>query len=227
MSEYNKIQFIKNTYQPWDYQLDAAKVSHQKRFTGKEILFDIYRCKILNSQFYDYSYAYKLKSNYVSIKILRESTQKAAYYASSTILNVDMDISFPLEVINEDIARIKARASHSDKNGQIFCTEEAWDGAPHGICYTRLLSILKNFPEVSFQQQPAQRALGFWLWEQIDFLQNFKTVTAAIQYLRSGEALPPDILRRIGLDYPEYRQYNRLCQCTRRCVEQGEVLAIK
>lgn len=90
-----------------------------------------------------------------------------------------------------------------------------------------MLNILKKFPGIFFQNQPEKRSLGFWLWGQTDLLKNFKTVAAAIKHLRSGKDFPTDILSQIGLDYPENRQYNRLCQCTRKCVERGEVLAIK
>ena len=96
----------------------------------------------------------------------------------------------------------------------------------HGISYIKLLAILKNFPGISFQNQPGLRSLGFWLWEQIHLLRNFNTVVDAIKFLRSGEDFPVDLLSRIGLDYAEPRKYNRLCQRTRECIQAGEVLAL-
>ena len=226
-AEYNKIMFIAKIYHAWDGVPELDGILHQLRLTGEEILQDAYRHKLIEGHALNYSCGYRLTPRNVATEILNETTREAYYNADSHVLNLEIDFSYPLEILIDDITRIKTRISRCLRNGQFQPTETAWDDMPHGISYARLLNILKKFPDVSFQVQPEKRSLGFWLWEQVDLLNNFKTVTAAIRYLRSGDSFPSDILESIGLNYPETRQYNRLCQSTRKCVERGEVLAIK
>ena len=226
-TDYNKIMFVGKIYHDWDGTEEFDSKLHKKRFTGDEILSNIYNNKLHNTHKLDYSYGYKLKANNVVTTIINETTREAIYNTDSNIVNLEINFSFPLEILIEDIVKIKTRVSKCTREGQYPLTETAWDNMPHGISYTRLLTVLKRFPEVSFQEQPEKRSLGFWLWEQVRLFKNFKTVAAAIRYLRSGKSFPADTLNRIGLDYEDNRQYNRLCQSTEKCVERGEVLAIK
>ena len=114
---------------------------------------------------------------------------------------------------------------HHEENYYAFMMSDGMVNSEYCIA---IKNCIKNMPLVSFSPSDyASRAIGFWLWEQIDELKSFNSDVEAVSYLQSGIEYPQDLLSKLNFNPRSMRRFNRLHQRTIACIDKGEVLSLK
>lgn len=230
-------RFVQSLFRPWFEDIRDVMSSKNKslRYSASEIVNDSYRLLTgqIGSITSDKAYVLReLSSSTKILKIIKETTcNEWATIGLKNIIDVRIDTSLPLDVIIDDISKIYEASidvwryrSFNDEEIEDLSLDSKYDCARS---YCRLLRRLKSFAGISFNANGhAARALGFWLWEQIDDRQIFPTVGQAVDFLDSGEYFPQDILQVFGYDESDMTVIGRLRRLTKRCVQEGEVMTM-
>lgn len=218
---HNKREFLDTIYHP--YNFDSIE---DCRIQSDDILISTYNCIVNKSTDCNFSKKYHLNPSPVSTKNLEHEERIALFHSKLQNITLTIDFSLPLNMIIYDIERIHEAAYN--QHVQLSSIDETLkDGVEATFSYCTLLRVLKQFSDVSFQLNSELRAMGFWLWEQIDYLKKFDSVVSAIDYLRSPCEFPRDLLNRFGMGEDSMRKFNRIHQRTRQCIAEGEVLSLR
>lgn len=222
----------KSVFEPWSNDIfRAPNHVYSIRFSSDEMLMDAYyvcseKLKINMEK------AYKLQKYSDGLKVIniREEKYSGIEYSHmlppKKIASIEIDLSVPVEVIYQCILEMHQVSWEyykytGDEKDSMFTHSSMYP------FYQNKLRLLLAFGKIAFSLSghPA-RALGFWLWEQVERLKKFPSVGKAIHHLEKGEEFPAGLLQTLGFPDSDLTVFNRLLRQTKRCIQQREVLTI-
>ncbi len=232
-----KQHFVKSLFKPWfdDYSLFISDPPEALRYSSSAILQNTYDVLTQKAHKILMDKTFTLRNLPNSIQIL--NIKKESSYGEGTtlgikdVVDIRIDLSLPLAASLSGIAKLHKASSDGLLYQSKDCAEDDClniDRMRHEVFdYSQLVQHLKSFEGISFRStNSASRALGFWLWEQVDVLNNFRTVSQAVGFLESGQEFPQDILIGLGYGNSDLTVLTRLKRSTKQCVEQKEVMTM-
>lgn len=132
-----------------------------------------------------------------------------------------IDISLPIESITFYFERMqKAKFNRPPFTVPHFLQ-------PGELEYNIAYNVLKRIEIVKFAYKSAiSRAIGLWLWDQVNIYKTYNSINSAIRALENGENIPKDMLSIFGLDDTPDTSFSRMYLTTERCIREREVLKI-
>lgn len=150
-----------------------------------------------------------------------------AKITTSKEATISIDLSMPFDIIANELenfyyANTERESLHFKDINSFYL-----DNYGPKTSYRAVLKNLKTYSDISFSASAcATRALGFWLWDTTKNKKSFTSVIQAIDYLRSGEEFPKDLLDKLGFAASETTIFNRICRLTEICIYEKEVCSI-
>lgn len=147
---------------------------------------------------------------------------------------VGLDLSLPSGLLLHEINALKKITFEKSPT-----FDELIDAVAFGRTnYDLEKDIIQDLAGAAFNpNDDTPRAIGLWLWDNVDLDKKFKSVAEAVRVLRRGnfnaatdpdpDDLLPDLLDRLGYGNSPEGTFNRLYRNTKRCIEAGEVLSLK
>lgn len=233
-SRHDKDLFVEKIYRPWLDQRNDELSSLDKRFSADHILMNAYNNAADCHKYLDFSKGYRLEPLNLAVEIIKSDLEvmRENTSAKSNIVTAKIDFSLPLEIIIEDVSRIKKSIVWGDSFSHKKIENSHCIAYSDNINYEMILASLKKLSSISFNYNHSARALGFWLWENVTNFKKYISIPDAIANLTSGHEYPEDILKALG--FPEsldpedaMRRYRRYHQRTVACIKEGEVLTLR